>query len=337
MWNAWYHVRIAQFLLPSLYLSISFCYYSRINGKETDTHTYVVCCCFFTQKEKRKKRYNNFNWTKVFVEWTHLRSLYFCSSTSSSFRSFFFVLSVYMYVVRHLDDSLLSCLIWFHPTFIHPSLLFSILLFLMPLLVVEVVLLLLLLLLLRMLFCCLFIYSLTVERNYACTTFSVLAISIFGYLFLLHVCTVHQSTYYNFLISCHFTFVHSIFFFFFFFFRFANDACFSIFLFRSTFPSETDFVRFKYVFACDEKEKIYCYGFVKLHNMDWKILSIWTDRNWCLGAFACNVWAITFCIVAVFLLRNFLLLPFELLLLLSLFIYFWIRRQMGLGAMSNYS
>lgn len=45
---------------------------------------------FETSGKFLRRRNNNFNWTKVFVEWTHLRSLYFflCLFLSLVFRPF---------------------------------------------------------------------------------------------------------------------------------------------------------------------------------------------------------------------------------------------------------
>lgn len=75
------------------------------SGKETNTHTQ------FKKKRIRKRRYNNFNWTKVFVEWTHLRSLYF----------FLIFSTLALFVRMHAISSIrFSCLILFHPTLFTP-------------------------------------------------------------------------------------------------------------------------------------------------------------------------------------------------------------------------
>lgn len=95
------------FLHCALTQSLRITLYSRqlqlIRVEKKPTHTQ-----FKKKKRIRKRRYNNFNWTKVFVEWTHLRSLYSFFLDSRSAR---------MHAISSIRS---SCLILFHPTLFTP-------------------------------------------------------------------------------------------------------------------------------------------------------------------------------------------------------------------------
>lgn len=121
-----------------------------------------------------RSRHNNFNWTKVFVEWTHLRSFYFLCVI---FFSFTRSLIRYPYMcVLWVEICFLAFLVFplFYPILFTPRFTWTFLD------------LLLLLLFRSSIQCsssthitqCLFMYSLTV-RNYACTTFPSYTIFVY--------------------------------------------------------------------------------------------------------------------------------------------------------------
>lgn len=182
-----------------------------------------------------------------------------------------------MYVCHFVYSFLLSYTI--SSNIIHPSLHFSILLLmLLLLLLVVVMVVMVLLLLLWMLFCCLFIYSSTVE-NYACTTFSrqqSRSAACKVYVCLHGLC---QSTYYNFLISCHFVSILRLYNSFF----SANDVCCpipSLSPFFSLF--ENDRVRFEHVCfhatVCSRESDTIWTGhlaYISMHRSGSELMLVW--------------------------------------------------------------